>query len=144
MICPLCNKNKIRNSKNLRCWDCYVRETRSYDPLKRIMVHVSKTKECWLWTAFKDRDGYGKTLLFHNGKRIQRAHRAIFSLVNGPIPEGMWLLHKCDNPSCVNPKHLYLGTVIENAKDKSLRMRIHGKKNPNYRHGKMCQFPTKA
>lgn len=83
---------------------------------------VNKTESCWLWTASKDRDGYG------HFARNKRAHRISYILIKGKIPKGLWVLHKCDNPPCVNPDHLYLGTIKENTKDKNER----GRYNPSY------------
>ncbi|MEU3432348.1 HNH endonuclease signature motif containing protein [Streptomyces sp. NPDC006863] len=80
---------------------------------------VAKTHEhgCWLWTGPRDRKGYGRW-----GKKL--AHRHSWQEANGPIPEGMWILHHCDNPPCVNPAHLYPGTVVENVRDAVIRGRI--------------------
>lgn len=70
---------------------------------------------CWLWTAYKDRDGYG--YLQVSGKSI-RAHRVSWELTNGPIPNGMFICHSCDTSSCVNSDHLFIGTGTDNMKDK--------------------------
>ena len=73
---------------------------------------VVKTHEhgCWVWQGKRNKGGYG-----YWGKVL--AHRHSWMLANGPIPDGMWILHHCDNRPCVNPAHLYPGTVVENVRD---------------------------
>jgi len=79
---------------------------------------VNKTSNCWLWTgARQSKKGvpvYGNVAI---NKQWLGAHRISWMLAFGAIPEGAWVLHKCDNPVCVNPKHLFLGTVIDNNRD---------------------------
>ena len=75
-------------------------------------VDVKGKYDCWEWKAFKFK-GYGRFYL--NGKHY--AHRASWNLYNGQIPKGMCVLHHCDNPGCVNPEHLFLGTQLDNIKD---------------------------
>ncbi|MCD1287310.1 HNH endonuclease [Brevibacterium sp. CCUG 69071] len=67
-----------------------------------------------------DRDGYG---LFSFGNRHRRAHRASYELHVGPIPDGLVVRHKCDNPPCVNPLHLEVGTGVDNTNDRFIRGR---------------------
>lgn len=86
----------------------------------RFWLQVSKTESCWIWTSAKFWNGYGG--IRKNGKRIQ-AHRASWILFNGEIPDGSLVLHRCDNPACVNPDHLYLGDQKQNAKDRDSRGR---------------------
>lgn len=80
---------------------------------------VEKTDYCWIWTGPK-RKGYGHVWV--NGETV-RAHRASWILSFGAIPDGLLVLHKCDNPSCVNPEHLYIGTHSDNMRDKVERDR---------------------
>lgn len=73
---------------------------------------------CILWTAYKDRDGYGTLGSGGKGGLALKAHRYAWSLSNGLIPAGLLVCHTCDIPSCCSPKHLFLGTHKDNAADK--------------------------
>ena len=73
---------------------------------------------CIVWTGARDKDGYGKSSV--NGVDI-RAHRLAWIHKNGPIPIGLWVLHRCDNPPCINPDHLYVGDQFQNEDDKRQR-----------------------
>lgn len=72
---------------------------------------------CWLWTKSVGRKGYGEFSSGgkHGGSRL--AHRVAWELTFGPIPDGLWVLHRCDNPPCVRPDHLFLGDVLANNRD---------------------------
>ncbi len=90
--------------------------------------------ECWPWRAYQDPLGYGA--LRWDGK-VEDAHRVSWRLANGPIPEGLGVLHRCDNPECVNPQHLFLGTPGDNARDRVQKGRnadIKGDRNPSRIH----------
>lgn len=79
--------------------------------------------ECWEWVASGDSDGYGQLMV---GKRMKKAHRVAWELANGPIPDGSFVCHHCDNPSCVRPSHLFLGSNSENMRDMVRKGRLNG------------------
>lgn len=89
-------------------------------PLSEFWNYVNQTETCWLWKGSMYPNGYGSF------KHHQKAHRVAFEICHGPIPSGLWVLHKCDNPPCVRPDHLFLGTPSDNARD-MIKKNRHGK-----------------
>lgn len=73
-------------------------------------VEARNDFQCWLWRGQKNQAGYGRT-----AKGM--AHRIAFELVNGKIPDGHMIRHRCDNPSCCNPRHLEVGVALDNSRD---------------------------
>lgn len=93
-------------------------------------VEPDPNSGCWLWSGACNSDGYGT---IHIRPRSVMAHRYSWALAQGPIPDGLFALHKCDTPACVNPGHLFLGTKGDNARDKVSKGRGHD--NSGERHG---------
>ncbi len=85
------------------------------DPYGPTQPHTPELGRCWEWIGCRDKNGYGKTR--DADKSHIRTHRVSWILHNGPIPEGLWVLHRCDNPPCVRPDHLWLGTAKDNSED---------------------------
>jgi hypothetical protein len=84
------------------------------------MVNKGEDNECWLWEGTRNEDGYGNIQI---NNHCEKAHRLSYELFIGNIPEGMCVCHKCDNPPCVNPKHLFLGTKLDNTRDRDAKGR---------------------
>ncbi len=93
--------------------------------LDRFWAKVDKSAAtgCWLWIGAKDGPGYGIIGAGGRHGKLLKAHRLSWELHNGSINNGLWVLHKCDTPTCVNPEHLYLGDVFDNNRDRVLRGR---------------------
>lgn len=85
--------------------------------------------ECWEWSGHRDKNGYGQLTV---GDRVWAAHRLAWSLARGPIPSGLCVLHRCDNPPCCNVEHLFLGTHQDNMDD----MAAKGRCRPGRRSGR--------
>ena len=98
----------------------------------RFWKKVNKTSTCWEWTAHKLYNGYGRFNL--NGK-TDYAHRISWQFATGEYPKGKQILHLCDNPSCVRPDHLFLGTITDNMSDRNKKGRQSTSDKLNCRHG---------
>lgn len=98
------------------------------DVATRFWAHVEKGPGCWLWTGARTWSGHGT---FNVGaKKFDRAHRVAYRLVHGAIPDGLVVCHQCDNPPCVNPAHLWLGTQGDNLRDMMAKGRAGGQFKP--------------
>lgn len=82
-------------------------------------VNIQAPEDCWEWERCLTKQGYGS---FYMGKAVT-ASRVAWTLTNGEIPPGLHVLHHCDNKKCCNPKHLFLGTNLDNIADKTSKYR---------------------
>ena len=98
------------------------------------MYEVDEEKGCWIWQGFFHPEGYGYINYKHS---CTPAHRVSYILTKGPIPDGLFVCHHCDNRKCVNPEHLYVGTVQDNNNDRVLRGRSIGLKGEEHHNHKL-------
>jgi hypothetical protein len=101
--------------------NCFVRIKREA-PEIRFWRNVKKTDSCWFWIGAKMNYGYG---ILEKGSQVKiSAHRFSYELHKGEIPKGLEVCHSCDNPPCVNPDHLWIGTHTENMRDAKKKGRL--------------------
>lgn len=112
VVCETCNKKCIRKFSRAFCSD-----------ICRFMGFIKEENDCWIWQGTIKQDGYGVIMV---GGSYVRAHRYSYELFKKTIEQGMFILHSCHNPKCVNPKHLRQGTPAENTEDMVLAKRWKG------------------
>ena len=97
--------------------------------IARFLASVERTEACWVWTRPTNNKSYGYISL---RKRKVLAHRLAYLVWIGPIPDGFCVLHRCDNPKCVRPDHLFVGTLKDNAVDMAQKGRVGGNRNKTH------------
>lgn len=107
------------------CDDEAMYKVRRYGPeprplTERFWRHVRKTDDCWLWLGGP---GYGRLRTGGKGTPLVGPHRLAWELAYGPVPDGLIVCHRCDNPRCVRPDHLFVGTHGDNARDRERKGR---------------------
>lgn len=112
-ICRNCGRPVKRLEQTYCSRQCWV-EYETRDPLARFWTKVEKTETCWLWRGKITPNGYGS---FSYRNRWYPAHRFLMETLRGSLPHHLFVCHACDNPLCVRPDHLFLGTTEDNMRD---------------------------
>jgi hypothetical protein len=114
-ICPACKSTFVSDRKN-RIY-CSLKCSTKMAHRKKIEFVIDSKTNCFNCISHKPNDRGYSQIAIGNNKRAMGAHRFIWKQCFGEIPEGMFVCHKCDNPKCINPEHLFLGTQKDNMKD---------------------------
>jgi hypothetical protein len=101
----------------------------------RLSRDMRREGACVVWGGLRKQDGYGQ---LHFRTVYWKAHRAAWAAAHGPIPDDLHVLHRCDNPACIKPKHLFLGTHADNMADKVSKGRATGPKKLH--QSKACEL----
>lgn len=125
LLCAHCGKQFSAIPTRKFCSMACSALARTVDIATRLWAKVDKNGPlirddigpCWVWTATKCTSGYGQIKRGGKHGECVPAHRVVWELTYGPIPDGMYVLHKCDNRTCVRPSHLFLGTHLDNMRD---------------------------
>jgi len=134
--CPICSQQFQTDwpKKQFCSAECYRNKLKNqFRERFESQVSPPDSNGCHIWTGATLPRGYGQIHLAYPVRRTSTTHRVAWELYRGPIPEGLWVLHNCpngDNPGCVNPEHLWLGTHADNMRD----MLNKGRSNYGERH----------
>lgn len=136
-LCTECKTKEIFGSGTL-CRSCIIKGNRNprFKPVEeRFWSRVNKggPNGCWEWTGYLNNWGYGAFWF----KKLTNAHRYSWILHKGQIPPDLFVCHRCDNPKCVNPDHLFLGTCADNNKDREIKNRSNHPKGENHGRAKL-------
>lgn len=104
------------------------------DIAARFWEKVDTSGDCWIWTGSKNPNGYGQLTI---DNRCTTAHRVSWAIHNGGIPDGLHVLHHCDNPACIRPEHLFLGTHTDNMRDAAAK----GRSASQVHRARWCKGP---
>lgn len=140
--CECGNRKIIRTSslnrgftKSCGCLNSINREDYDECIKNKLLGNITKNEEnCWVWNKSKDKKGYGKT---NYKNKIMLCHRLSWLLFNKSLNNNMYVCHKCDNPSCINPDHLFLGTNRDNILDAYHKNRLKLKFGENNKSSKL-------
>lgn len=140
-------ENFMHREKEIKCWYCNKKFIRKNIGIKwcsdkcRLLKKIKKKKSgCWEWQSGKGTNGYGVSSI--NGKNMQ-AHRHFYLVFKGNIPKEKQINHKCDNPSCVNPDHLWVGSQKENMEDKKNKGRCADKRGEKHHLSRFVEDDVK-
>lgn len=133
LYCKISRCENLIKTRNIYCSKHRARLDRTgrlslKTPKEKLLERISIDKDtnCWNYLKYKNEWGYGR--LRHKNKKVL-AHRLSYMLHKGKIPKNMLVCHSCDNPSCVNPEHLWIGTNSDNMKDRYAKEKMRGKNN---------------
>ncbi len=107
----------------------------------RLQARTIMQPGCWGWTGSRTPSGYARIGF---GRQTYRAHRASWQVHRGPVPAGLCVLHRCDNPICTNPDHLFLGTDLDNIRDRDAKGRQARQRGEASGAAKLCEVDVRA